>query len=167
MSLVDHGDDEEGMMRLRKEVGDMKKSLQSSADRVSVLEKEKKSIDEAVVTLKGRVKSLATDKTALNALVISYQKIERDLSASLEKFRKDHVDEVDRLESDLEKVREELRLSREESLKSFEEGYQVCWDRANRHGYAMGDHTFDAYCGDLARGCDGAGSSTRDAANVT
>lgn len=166
MALVDHGDDGETLPRLRKEMVDLKKSLNESVDRVGALEKEKKDAAETISTLEGRVVTLATDKKALNALVISYQKIESDLNSSLAKARKDHVDETGRLETDLAIVREELRLSREETLKSFEDGYQACWARADHHGYAMGDHTFDAYCGDLARDRDGAASSNRGAAKT-
>lgn len=158
---MDHGDDSEAVPRLRREVVDLKKSLVDSSDRVGVLEKEKKKVDEAVVALKERVGSLVTDNKALSALIVSYQKIEKDLTDSLDKTRKDQFVQSGQFETDLGAVREELRLSREESLKAFEEGYQACWARANRHGYAMGDHTFDVYCGELARERDGAASSTR------
>lgn len=107
---------------------------------------------------------ISSDKRALQALVISYQKIEANLNAAVEKSQKDHIDEAGRLKSDLEIAHEELRLSHEVNLKSFEDGYQACWARVNRHGYAMSDHTFVMYCQELARERDGAASSTRVAA---
>ena len=107
---------------------------------------------------------ISSDKRALQALVISYQKTEANLNGAVEKSQKDHIDEAGRLKSDLEIAHEELRLSREVYLKSFEDGYQACWARANRHGYAMSDHTFVTYCQELARERDGAAYSTRVAA---
>ena len=135
LTLVDHGEDSVEVKQLRKEVTDAKKLAKDAADRADALEKEKTEMGKAVASLKERNGVLATDKKALSALVVSYQKIEADLNVSLGKARKDHVDEVGRLETDLEAVREELRLSREENLKSFEDGYQTCWDRANTVSY--------------------------------
>lgn len=164
MSMVEHGKDDAELRGLRREIADLKKTVQDSAVRIESLEKDKEKADEAVAALKEDVKCLSTDKRALQALVISYQKIETNLNAAMAKSQKDHFAESGRLESDLEAAREELRLSREENLKSFEDGYQACWARANHHGYAMGDHTFVMYCEELARERDGAASSTRVAA---
>ena len=161
LTLVEHGEDGVEVKQLRKEAMDAKKSVEEVTTRAESLEKEKSEMGKKVNSLKERNGALATDKKALSALVVSYQKIEADLNASLAKARKDHVDEVGRLEIELESAREELRLSREENLKSFEEGYQACWDRANKNGYAMNDHSFGAYCEDLARERDGAVSSNR------
>lgn len=161
MLMVEHGKDDAELRGLRREIVDLKKAVQDSAVRVESLEKDKEKADAAMASLKENVSSLSSDKRALQALVISYQKIETNLSAAVAKSQKDHFDEAGRLESDLETVREELRLSREENLKSFEDGYQACWARANRHGYAMEDHSFVKYCEGLARERDGAASSTR------
>lgn len=161
LTLVEHGEDSVEVKQLRKEVVDAKKAAKDAVARIAVLEKEKTETGKIVTSMKERNGVLVTDKKALSALVVSYQKIEANLNASLTKARNDHVDEVARLETDLEAVREELRLSREENLKSFEEGYVACWDRANKNGYAMNDHSFEAYCQDLARERDGAASSNR------
>lgn len=158
---MEHGEDSVEVKQFRKEAMDAKKSAGDAVARADSLEKEKSEMNKVIGSLKERNGVLASDKKALSALVVSYQKIEADLNASLAKARKDHVDEVGRLEVELESVRGELRLSREENLKSFEEGYQACWDRANKSGYAMNDHSFGAYCEDLARERDGAASSNR------
>lgn len=159
--MVDHGKDEIELSKLRREIAELKKDAHDSAVRVGDLEKEKEKSDTAVGALKEKVGSLVTDKRALQALVITYQKIETNLSAALAKSEKDRFEEAGRLETDLRSLREELSFSREENLKSFEEGYQACWDRANKKGYAMQDHSFGAYCEDLARERDGAASSNR------
>ena len=47
------------------------------------------------------------------------------------------------------------------NLRVLEEGYHLCWNRFRKGGYDVVDHTFEAYCQDLARERDVVGSSTR------
>ena len=94
VSMVDHGKYEVELSKLRREIAELKKDAHDSAARVGDLEREKEKSDAAVGVLKEKADSLATDKRALQALVISYQKIETNLTAALAKSENDRFEET-------------------------------------------------------------------------
>lgn len=135
-------DDDPELVKLRAEVGSLKDSRDDAEgkvrDTLKVLE-----------NVRAEKKSLMTDKTALNALVVAYQKIEKDLNGSVNKLIQEKADllavsvaEKSKLEKDLAATKAALDKGAEEAFKSLENGYTLCWERAVAAGYNMDDHTF-------------------------
>ena len=119
-----------------------------------------------IEALRAEKKGLMTDKAALNALVVAYQKIEKDLNDSKGKLIQEKAEllasfaaEKAKLEGELASAAAASAKSAEEAFKSLENGYTLCWERAVVAGYNMDNHTFQKYCEETAMEADGAQSS--------
>ena len=170
MSLAPRYADEAELTRLRGEVGTLKECKTLATNQLAEAKKKERNLLDEINMLKKQVKELSTDKRSLNALIVSYQSIESGLNSTIAKMKTDHstalVDLLEtkrNLEGELLDAREALEKSNNEAVKSLENGFSLCRDRAMKAGYDMTDHTFQKHCEDLARLRDGAGSSTRPA----
>lgn len=158
MMLGDGADKAEELATVKREHEEAKRQR---------VEKESRLTAELEV-VKRQKAELEVDKESLNALVASFQKIETEQSVALSSLKKDHAEALKAAEKaklevmeDLESVRGELSRCQDEALKSLEEGYQLCWDRAAGVGYDMQDHTFSKYCEEIAVAEDANGSSNQ------
>ena len=86
-----------------------------------------------IEALRAEKKVLMTDKAALNALVVAYQKIEKDLNDSKGKLIQEKAEllasfaaEKVKLEGELASATVASAKSAEEAFKSLENGYTLC-----------------------------------------